>query len=82
MSSPTKVKRISDYLNVGLTIFMMFLSGIWFAYSLDRRVSLLEAREVQQEKEISQLKETQSNIFNRLEDKIDKIYDLISRKNK
>lgn len=69
---------INNSFGVILTSITMFFTVIWFVYSLEKRVSLLETHDDFHDKQLIEIKDNQNYRMNRMEDKLDKIYEIVA----
>lgn len=65
--------KISNLITIIIPILTILVSSLWFIYSLDRRVYLLEAHDVVHDRQISEIKDCQNITFNR----VDTLYTMI-----
>jgi len=71
-------RKLSFSLNITtlIAIITMFVSAIWYIYSIDKRLSLVEQDVVH----VEQGMEQQDRQLDRLENKLDKIYAILAEK--
>lgn len=73
-----KYKSIGNTITIVISMLTILVSSIWFIYSIDRRVYLLEAHDVVHDKEILEIKSAQNSTFNR----IDTVYAMFTKHRK